>query len=68
MPSDPTADSSGIVPEVYTVAQVAIALSISERHAWRLIARDELPVLRLGRRVVVPKVALTKWMTETALA
>jgi hypothetical protein len=31
---------------------------ISRAFAYELVARDELPVIRLGRRIVVPKVAL----------
>lgn len=43
----------------FTVAEAAEALGITERHYRRLIERGEVPHLRLGGRVVVPKVALT---------
>jgi excisionase family DNA binding protein len=33
-------------------------LGISRAFAYELVARGELPVIRLGRRIVVPKVAL----------
>jgi excisionase family DNA binding protein len=43
---------------VLTVAEAGALLGISRAFAYELVARGELPVLRLGRRVVVPKVAL----------
>ena len=39
---------------VLTVTEVAAALGISRAHAYELVARGELPSLRLGRRIVVP--------------
>ena len=41
-----------------TVDEAAQALGISRALAYELIARDELPSLRLGRRIVVPRRAL----------
>lgn len=43
---------------VVTVAEAAELLGISRAFAYELVARNELPVLRLGRRIVVPKAAL----------
>ncbi len=43
---------------VLTVAEAGELLGISRAFAYELVARGELPVIRLGRRVVVPKVAL----------
>ena len=40
---------------VLTVTEVAAALGISRAHAYELVARGELPSLRLGRRIVVPR-------------
>lgn len=40
---------------VWTVAEAGRLLGISRAHAYELVARGELPHLRLGRRVVVPK-------------
>ena len=48
---------------VWTVEEAARLLGISRAHAYELVARGELPHLRLGRRVVVPKHAI-----ETLLA
>jgi len=43
---------------VLTVREAAELLGISKDLAYELIARGELPALRLGRRVVVPTRAL----------
>jgi len=43
---------------VFTVTEAAELLGVSRAFAYELAARGELPVLRLGRRIVVPKVAL----------
>jgi excisionase family DNA binding protein len=48
---------------VWTVEEAGRLLGISRAHAYELVARGELPHVRLGRRVVVPKAA-----TETILA
>jgi excisionase family DNA binding protein len=41
-----------------SVTEVAKLLGISRALAYELAARGDLPVLRLGRRIVVPRVAL----------
>ncbi len=41
-----------------TVTEAAELLGISSDLAYELIGRGELPALRLGRRIVVPRVAL----------
>ncbi len=43
---------------VYTVAEAGALLGISRAFAYELVARGELPVIRLGRRRLVPKAAL----------
>ena len=43
---------------VWSVAEAGRLLGISRAHAYELVARGELPHLRLGRRVVVPKHAI----------
>lgn len=41
-----------------TVEEAAALLGISRALAYELVSRGELPSLRLGRRVVVPRKAL----------
>ena len=43
---------------VYSVAEAGALLGISRAFAYELVARGELPVVRLGRRRLVPKAAL----------
>ena len=43
---------------VYTVAEAGELLGISRAFAYELVGRGELPVIRLGRRCLVPKVAV----------
>ena len=43
---------------VWTIAEAGERLGISRAHAYQHVARGELPHLRLGRRVVVPRQAI----------
>ena len=43
-----------------TVEEAAEMLGISRAFAYALVKRDELPSVRLGRRVVVPRDALER--------
>ena len=43
---------------VLTIAEAGELLGISRAFAYELAARGELPVLRLGRRLLVPRRAL----------
>jgi excisionase family DNA binding protein len=43
---------------VLSVAEAGELLGISRAFAYELVARGELPVVRFGRRIVVPKAAL----------
>lgn len=48
-----------------SVEEAAAVLGISRALAYELVARGELPCLRLGRRIVVPRRALLA-LVETA--
>ncbi len=52
---------------VFTVDEAAFLSSISRGLASELVARGELPSIRLGRRVVIPWVVLAA-LTGTAIA
>ena len=41
-----------------SVEEAAEILGISRAFAYKLVKKDELPIVRLGRRVVVPRRAL----------
>jgi excisionase family DNA binding protein len=55
-PATPTLPSDDRL--VYSVTEVGELLGISRAFAYELVARGDLPVIRLGRRRLVPKVAL----------
>lgn len=52
---------------VYTVAEAGKLLGISRAFAYELVARGELPVIRLGRRRLVPKAALLALVGQTTV-
>ena len=56
--NEPLATTRTEVRLVWTVEEAARLLGISRAHAYDLVARGELPHLRLGRRLVVPKQAI----------
>lgn len=45
---------------VYTVDEAAQILDISRPSAFQGIRRGEIPCIRIGRRILVPKAALDK--------
>ena len=47
-----------------TVDEAGRLLGISRALAYELVARGELPSLRLGRRIVIPRRALERMVEE----
>ena len=43
-----------------TVEEAATALGISRATAYEAVSRGEIPAIRIGRRILIPKVALAK--------
>lgn len=39
---------------VWSVDEAAVILGISRAHAYELVARNDLPHVRLGRRILIP--------------
>ena len=54
--------------ETLTVAEAGKLLGISRNLAYDLVAQGKLPTLRLGRRLVVPRVALQRLLEEASVA
>jgi excisionase family DNA binding protein len=50
-----------------TVEETAHALGLSVNSTRAAIARGEIPALRLGRRLLVPRIALEKLLEEACL-
>jgi len=44
-------------PLTYTVEEVAEMLNISRNGTYEAIKRQEIPSIRIGKRIVVPRVA-----------
>jgi len=53
---------------VLSVSEAALMLGISRTLAYELVARHQLPFLRLGRRIVVPRRALEHLLESGGLA
>lgn len=51
---------------VLCVAEAAELLGISRALAYDLIRRNELPSVRLGRRILVPRVAIEQLLVQAA--
>ena len=49
-----------------SVEEAAALLGISRALAYELVRRDDLPCLRLGRRVVIPRKALEQFVEAAA--
>lgn len=49
-----------------TVPEAGRLLGVSRATAYELAAQGVLPTLRLGKRLVVPKVQLERLLSETA--
>ena len=47
-----------------TVDETAKYLGIGRNSAYEAIARGEIPVLKIGKRLLVPKVALEKILND----
>ncbi len=50
---------------VYSVPEAGRLLGLSRATAYAYAHQNIIPTLRLGRRLVVPKVALLKMLSET---
>ncbi|MDO9556531.1 MAG: helix-turn-helix domain-containing protein [Coriobacteriia bacterium] len=56
------ATSLAELPDVLTVRQVAVFLGVAENSVYGAIRREELPSVRLGRRVLVGRQSLERWL------
>jgi excisionase family DNA binding protein len=49
---------------VFTVEEAAQLLGISRSFAYEAVQRGEIPSMRIGRRILVPKAALERFLSE----
>lgn len=53
------------LPDVLTISQTARFLGIGRNTAYEAARRGELPCLRIGKRILVPKQALEQRLAST---
>lgn len=49
-----------------TIEEAAATLGVSTRHLRTMIAEGEVPVARLGRRVLIVRTQLEAWLNDRA--
>ena len=54
------------LPLVLNAAQLAGVLNISRANAYNLLHREDFPTLHIGKRMLVPRDKLVRWMDEQA--
>jgi excisionase family DNA binding protein len=52
------------LPDVLTVSETARFLRVGKGSIYEAIRRNEIPALKIGRRLLIPKVALTRLLAE----
>ncbi len=62
------ASDNGHGSDLLTVPEAAKFLRISRNLAYELVARRELPCVRLGRVIRVPRTALDAWIASQAVS
>jgi excisionase family DNA binding protein len=50
----------------YSVRDVADRLHVSQRHVQRMVKTGELPSVKLGRRRLIPRTVLVRWLAGAA--
>jgi excisionase family DNA binding protein len=59
-------DDAGADRRTYTLTEAAERLGISRGLAYEAASRGELPVCRIGRRILVPRAALARLLGESS--
>ena len=54
------------LPLVLNASQLADVLSISRANAYNLLHREDFPTLHIGKRMLVPKDRLIRWIEANA--
>lgn len=49
---------------LFTVNEAAEVLRISRAYVYELASRGEIPAVRVGRRVLIPREALHQWVRD----
>lgn len=51
------------LPLLLNVKQLAELLGVSDSSVYELIQKNDFPSLRIGKRIVIPKEELRKWIS-----
>ena len=54
------------LPLMLTVEEVAGVLGIGIAHAYEVARRRDFPTIKIGSRIIVPRVRLIQWLEEQA--
>jgi excisionase family DNA binding protein len=49
---------------VYTIREASVLLGISHIHGYLMAKRGEIPTIKLGKRILVPRAALEKLLAN----
>ncbi len=60
------ADDAPIQRLTLTIEEAARMLGLSRNGAYEAAARGDLPVIRIGRRILVPRIALERLLEQAA--
>lgn len=52
---------------VYNIYEVAALLGINLPKAYELARQENFPSVRVGRRIIVPRVSFHRWLEQAAL-
>ena len=62
--SNTEATSFDELPLVLNVSDVASIMAISKVSAYELVKSNGFPVVRVGRRIKIPKAAFVEWLND----
>jgi excisionase family DNA binding protein len=58
-----SADDNSISRQTYTLEEAAKLLGVGRNQAYDAAKRGQIPVLKIGRRLLVPKAALNRMLS-----
>jgi excisionase family DNA binding protein len=59
-----TQSSTGASRSVYTVAEAGRKLGLSKNASYEAVRNGQIPSIRIGKRILVPKIPLDKMLGE----
>jgi excisionase family DNA binding protein len=59
--------SLGVRAQTYAPEELAVMLNVSRQTVYKGLNNGVIPSIRLGRRFVIPKAAIEKWLESGGL-